>query len=267
MTYRIQYDNLYLQGGDLVSLHDRIKEARIKKGLTQEQLGELVGVAKTTITGYEKNREPTAAKVGEIADALNVDANFLYQDEVRDRKENNVSLEELSMIKKYRFISAHSTDGAGVVDTVLDMEYSIAEKLKERAEQIQNMNTETVPTRIINYYYRLASAGTGQIIFDTPPTKRIEIPDIPKYKHVDYAIGVNGVSMEPTYNDNDTLLVEMTDEVDKGEIGIFFVDNNCYVKKRGDKELISLNPNSPNVPMNESARCMGKVIDKLNKEE
>ena len=61
---------------------NRLKEARLAKGYTQEQLGELIGVAKTTITGYEKNREPSVAKIGEIAEALDVDVNFLFQDEV-----------------------------------------------------------------------------------------------------------------------------------------------------------------------------------------
>ena len=87
-----------------MSLHDRIKEARKNKGITQEQLGSLIGVAKTTITGYEKNREPTAAKVGEIADALDVDANFLYQDEMRELKhKDKTTIEEFeNIIKKYR---------------------------------------------------------------------------------------------------------------------------------------------------------------------
>lgn len=132
-----------------MSLHDRIKEARIKKGLTQEQLGELVGVAKTTITGYEKNREPTAAKVGEIADALNVDVNFLYQDEVKEKRENNVSLEELSMVKKYRFISTHSPDGASVVDTVLDREYCIAQQIEEKNERIKTLEEEIAQDYLI----------------------------------------------------------------------------------------------------------------------
>ena len=73
--------------------------------------------------------------------------------------------------------------------------------------------------------------------------------------------------MEPTYRDNDTLLVEMTDEVEKGEIGIFLVDNNCFVKKRGENELISINPASSNISLNESARCIGRVIDKLSNME
>ena len=96
-----------------------------------------------------------------------------------------------------------------------------------------------------------------------PPTKRIEIPDISDYKRVDYAIGVNGDSMTPTYNDGDMLLVEMTDEIEIGEIGIFLVNGECYVKELGDKELVSLNPKYKNIPMNETTRCMGRVIDKL----
>ena len=69
--------------------------------------------------------------------------------------------------------------------------------------------------------------------------------------------------MEPVYCDGDMLLVEMTEYIDIGEIGIFSVDNECYVKKLGENELISLNPNCKNIPLNETAHCMGKVIDKL----
>ena len=117
--------------------------------------------------------------------------------------------------------------------------------------------------RLINYYYRVASAGTGQIIFDMPPTKRIEIPNTLEYRKVDYAIGVNGNSMEPLYHDGDMLLVEMAEDIEIGEIGIFRVDNESYVKKLGETELISLNPNARNIPLNESAGCMGKVVGKL----
>lgn len=120
-----------------------------------------------------------------------------------------------------------------------------------------------VPTRIINYYYRLASAGSGQIVFDTPPTKKIEIPDTPLNRRADYAIGVNGNSMEPTFFDGDMLLVEMTEEISRGEIGIFLVDGESYVKKLGKDELISLNEDYSNIPLDETARCLGRVIGKI----
>lgn len=111
-----------------MSINDRIKEARKNKGITQEQLGELIGVAKTTITGYEKNREPSAAKVGEIADALDVDVNFLFQDEVKKLHENRATpLEMEHLVKKYRNLDDH---GKKMVDFTLKEEYerSIAEK-------------------------------------------------------------------------------------------------------------------------------------------
>ena len=42
---------------------ERLKEARLKKGLTQSQLGELLEVSKVSICGYEKGtRTPTMEK-------------------------------------------------------------------------------------------------------------------------------------------------------------------------------------------------------------
>lgn len=111
-----------------MSIHDRIKEARKNKHFTQEQLGDLINVAKTTITGYEKNREPSAAKVGEIADALDVDANFLFQDEVKKLRENRATSYEMEhLIKKYRDLDDH---GREMVDFTLTKEWerSTAEK-------------------------------------------------------------------------------------------------------------------------------------------
>ena len=85
-----------------MSLHDRIREARKNKGITQTELGDLIGVAKTTVTGYEKNREPTAALLGASADALDVDVNFLLQDEVKKRKDTTPTPHEMEhLIKKY----------------------------------------------------------------------------------------------------------------------------------------------------------------------
>ena len=117
-----------------MSLHDRIKEARKNKGLTQEQLGILIGVAKTTITGYEKNREPTAAKVGEIADALCVDANFLYQDEIKELYKDKATPSEFeNIIKKYRDLDDH---GREMVDFTLEKEYERSIALIEKQNNI-----------------------------------------------------------------------------------------------------------------------------------
>lgn len=251
------------------SIGSILKRLREENNLTGkeavEKLKEFgIDISAKTLYGYESGRNSTNADMFlalcKIYKCQNVMS--IFSDSTDEVLFTN---KEWEMVEKYRLISTHSPDGASVVDTVLDREYAIAGKLKEQEDQLQKAEvTETaVSTRIINYYYRLASAGTGQIIFDTPPTKRIEIPDIPAYRKADYAIGVNGNSMEPLYHDGDMLLIEMTEDINIGDIGIFRVDNESYVKKLGETELVSLNPDAKNIPLNESAGCMGKVIGKL----
>lgn len=57
---------------------DRIKELRQKKGWTQAQLGKKIGVAKTTICGYEAGeRQPDIEKICAICDQFNCTADYL----------------------------------------------------------------------------------------------------------------------------------------------------------------------------------------------
>ncbi len=241
-----------------MSIGSRIKELRERNGLSRNELATMLGVTVGAISNYENDvSSPKEPILFRIIESLDCDANYLFQDSVKIKtQQNDVTLAEYDHIKKYRDLDKH---GKEIVDYILLKEWERVDALKSSPAAAELDNT----FRLVNYYYRLASAGTGQILFDTPPTKRIEIPNIQKYAHVDYAIGVNGNSMEPMYHDGDTLLVEMTDEISVGSIGIFCVDDNCYVKKLGNAELISLNADYPNIPLNETARCMGKVIDKL----
>lgn len=244
-----------------------LKELRTSCGMTQKEVAEKIGRTQQIVghweTGYAQPDANTLFTLCNIY-GVTVDDAFGFQ------RKNNISKEDYERIRKYKFISTHSPNGANVVDSILDREYGIATQLKEQAEYIKKLETSTIGNnessidmRLINYYYRVASAGTGQIIFDMPPTKRIEIPNTPEYRKVDYAIGVNGNSMEPTFHDGDMLLVEMTEDIEIGDIGIFRVDNESYVKKLGKTELISINPATRNIPLNETAKCMGKVIDKM----
>lgn len=257
----------------------RMQLALSNANMIPQELAEKSGVSKSSISQYVNgSHAPSNISSGKMGKVLDVNPLWLMGFDV-DMKESIIekSPEELRqekfnqyehIVDKYRFISTHSPDGASVVDTVLDREYAIAEKLKGQSEQIQKMDMEVAeeisPTRIIAYYKKLASAGNGQIVFDDIDIERIEIPDIPKYKRVSYAIGVNGRSMEPALNDGDILLVETTCQVEMGEIGIFIVNGEAFVKQLGEGELISLNKEYGNILLTEYSNCMGRVIDKLS---
>ncbi len=59
----------------------RLKEAREKAGLTQEELGRMIGVTGSAITNYEKETShPKEPVMYALIDALDVEPNFLFQD-------------------------------------------------------------------------------------------------------------------------------------------------------------------------------------------
>jgi len=96
----------------------RIREAREAAGLKQKELGEMIGVTGAAIANYENEvSHPKELILYALFDALNIDANFLFQDMVKNK--SFLSLEEQEHIKKN-----HTLDGYGkrAVDAVLDIE-------------------------------------------------------------------------------------------------------------------------------------------------
>lgn len=59
----------------------RLKEAREMAGLTQEELGRMIGITGSAITNYEKETShPKEPIMYALIDALKVEPNFLFQD-------------------------------------------------------------------------------------------------------------------------------------------------------------------------------------------
>ena len=58
---------------------ERLKELRLKKGLTHTELGEKVGVKQNTSTNWEKGkREPSFENLIKLADLLEVSLDWLF---------------------------------------------------------------------------------------------------------------------------------------------------------------------------------------------
>ena len=243
-----------------MSLNERIKEARIAKGITQEQLGSLIGVAKTTVAGYEKNREPTAAKVGEIADVLGVDISFLFQDEVKVMRNSRATPEEMEkLVKKYRLLD---TFGQEAVARIIDVELKrcIYESNQGRgAEEIaREPQVLYLPEPL-----QKASAGRGALA-DDDSAEQIKVLHNSHTIKADYIMTVSGDSMEPEIADGERLLIREQPAVEDGELGIFLRGGERYVKRLLGGALVSANPAYPDIPLDEDSRCIGKVISVLD---
>jgi len=260
-----------------MSLHNRIKEARKNKGITQTELGDKIGVAKTTVAGYEKNREPTAAQLGAIADILDVDVEFLLQDEIRIRHETRATPQEMeTLVKKYRTLDPY---GKEAVDGVLDVEYRRCRQnqtgrdaaLFRNSRQEMEVAAEIEPDgrKAIDLMFdeEKTAAGSGyQLIEERMQVWKVLYNELTR--KADFCIEVDGQSMEPMIEDGDIILIRQQPSVDIGEIGLFTVNDKGYVKKQGTDRLISINKKFEDIIPGEfdTVFCRGKVIGVLDPE-
>lgn len=160
---------------------------------------------------------------------------------------STINPSEQSLLEKYRDLDDH---GKELVDLVLE---------KEHDRCIESINEKPAALRIYTYMQKIAAAGNG-FYFDDIPTETIEAPYM---EGADFIIGVSGDSMEPTYSDGDLVYVEKRQIIHSGEIGIFMIHNECYIKEVTDEGLKSHNPKYKIIPGDESIQCIGKVLGKV----
>ena len=238
------------------TLGERIREARDKMGLYQGQLGMALGVSGAVISNWEKGlNKPDADKLVRLCEVLNVPIAYLL--DCWTGGEARFSMDEWTRVKKYRVLDLH---GKKIVDTVLDEEY--ARMTRHDDALVEHRDNITY----INCYDLAVSAGTGEPLGDTYYKTRLEIPTerVPENAH--YCLRVNGDSMEPADRDGDIVFVERLDgSVSEGEIGIFFLNGEGFIKRLGDHRLISLNEKYPPILISDYDRldCQGRVLGKL----
>ena len=113
--------------------NENLKNARERKGISQKEMSENIGVAKSTYSLYESgNREPNVQTIKKIADILNVSADELlgineeYNQQLpiipknESLQSKKLSTPEYRIIEKYRGLDRH---GQKIVDFILNEEH------------------------------------------------------------------------------------------------------------------------------------------------
>ena len=233
-----------------MSLNNRIKERREALNMSRAELANSIGVTPSAIANYENGiSSPKIELLYKLFKALKCDANYLYQDEIKEFTTETPTSDELTIIKKYRSLSDYDKEA---IDSLIN-------HLSGRQTEFIQIESPT----LLPYYGRIASAGTGQFVFDDIPPEMIEVESNHINMQADFAVGVNGDSMEPTYKDGDVLLIKKQPSVNVGEIGIFMINGEAFVKELGHNVLVSHNPKYAPIPFNESISCIGKVLGKV----
>lgn len=227
---------------------DKIKERRNELNLKQSELSLMTGIKTTTISNYENNvSTPNEQNLYKLMDALKCDANFLFEWEETEQLQPTYA--ERQQIKKYRSLDEH---GKKAVDSILNIEYNRC------TTPIDEVKIIHLPKSVLK-----VSAGSGNWL-DEQQLESVSVVDTPVARKANLILEVDGDSMSPMYENGDNVFVRTQPDIEIGNIGIFIVDGNGYIKKLGKDRLISVNPEYDDIFPTEYSdfRCVGKVLGK-----
>ena len=231
-------------------MKNNIKNVRENNNLTQKECAEYFGVTLRAWQTYEQGvSEPKYEMLCKIADRFKVTTDYLL-----GRTPQTNPLAEISVnVDDDKFIEIYSQLPEYAKQVFIDTMIKLSEAAAQKKQKIINL-----PKSVLK-----ASAGSGNWL-DEQQLESVSVLDTPKAKKANLIIEVDGDSMLPMYENGDNVLVNTKAEVADGDIGIFIVDGNGYIKKRGTDRLISVNPEYDDIFPTEYSdfRCVGKVLGK-----
>lgn len=230
-----------------------IREYRINAGMSQEELGFMIGVGKNAVGAWESGRSrPDLNSISDLCHILNIPLAVFF-----GRTESELKGLNRDFLYKFRKLNNYNKK-------VILHEMSALLELQE--EYVKEETPETVHQKIKLFINdAVAAAGFSPELPETSGQYALFDPD-PVVNEADEVIRVNGDSMEPMYSDGDLVFVKHVPSVREGEIGIFIHHNAGYIKQYMKDGLHSINPDYPvmRFTQEDQITCMGKVLGKVD---
>ena len=234
---------------------ETLKTLRDEKGLTLKQMGEILGVSHMTYQRYEKNdTDVSTDMLTKLADFYGVSADYLLGRTDIKAMAGTTPAEQLDVTAAEQEIIRRYTEFPEEVRLLL---LETIRKLVGLPDAPEDLRPVIVFTRC---HRMKASAGMGYDLDNADEWRDVRIYDCPEAYQADFAVEVDGDSMEPDYHDGDIVFVKQSDDVPVGKVGLFVHDGKGYIKERGEKYLISRNPDYPDI--HGECRTVGVVIGK-----
>lgn len=144
----------------------------------------------------------------------------------------------------------------------LNFQPSTEENNEEKISILSKM--EEKKHREIKLFDLRVCAGDGNHIFDEGFNNYTMINT--DNECADYAVQLSGDSMEPNYPDKSIILIKKVEELNNGDVGIFYVDSEIMCKKyKKTRSKLVLEPinnehKSVTIKTNTDCRIQGKVL-------
>ncbi|HHU5538277.1 TPA: LexA family transcriptional regulator, partial [Staphylococcus aureus] len=214
------------------SFKDRLKQIMSERKISQSELSRRTGIGRNSISDYLNGKyEAKQDKVFELAKALNVNEAWLMGFDIS----KNRKIENNDITSIYNKLTPPRQNN------VLNYANSQLDEQNSKGDNVVDINSYKQDKTPVNVN-GCVSAGVGERLHDeTLFTEMVKAP-VPPH---DLALKVNGDSMEPMFKDGEIIFVEKTHNIKNGQIGIFIIEEEAYVKKvfvEDDRlTLVSLN--------------------------
>lgn len=206
------------------------------------------GISESAYKKWEKS-SPKSDTIIKLASTLNFSIDYLLTG-----KEPTIPAEYQFIISSYQELSKNNKQ---LLQDILTSMIEI---------QLEEERRSQIKVTTIRLMINKVSAGIGyDLNFNSDDDfKDIEVLYTPEAEAADYAVTVEGESMSPDFHDGDIVLVKSQQQIDIGQIGIFTIDGDGYIKEYGEDCLISRNPKYPDIfpEEYEEVKCCGLVLGK-----
>ena len=224
---------------------NQIRAARKSMKLSLEQLSQIlmgygVDIGRVAVNKWEKGISiPSAYQLLAVCAALHLEDGFDYF--VSNTKRPLLNAEGRRKVKEYRE-DLIASGKYREVPPVLEIRYL-------------DMPVSDLPV----------SAGTGAFL-DEGNFEMVSFPESSIPDGAEFGVRVSGDSMEPVYVNKQIVWVHQQDQLENGDIGIFYLNGDAYIKKyqknKDNVQLISLNKKYAPIQIKPEMelRTFGKVV-------
>lgn len=206
-----------------------LKEKRLEKNMTLEQVGNLIGVGKSTVRKWENGMIENMGrdKIILLSRALNISPLDILEMNTDDGKEDIKDI----------YLRLNKENQSIVYDFA-----------KSKLDEQNTISDNVVPFPTTLNLDAVVSAGTGEWQGEEIREEIEYDGTIPTH---DYVVRINGDSMLPLFEDNQILFIRKTHDVRDGQIIVCMLNNETYVKKIMGNRLVSLNKKYDDIKIND----------------
>lgn len=228
---------------------ERLKAIRNQKKVTQKEVSDALGISPNTYKNYEQGmREPNNEMLCKLADYFSTTTDFLLG--------RAPQTDPIQLLMSQTVLSPQELEEQfnSLPEDLQAIVLALIKAMKARRAAMQ----QSRPSIQMRKHLNKAAAGFGYDLSSEDEWTEISVVGTNAARAADFAVEVDGDSMEPDFHDGDIVLIKLDSDVQVGKVGLFVHDGKGYIKERGKKCLISRNPEYPDIEG--EARCVGLVI-------